>query len=81
MGEEKGSKVFYSWNIQPRINLNDWDVKDMGQLLQLVERYPLRKRAYEDVRLWLGENKGFSVKSMYEVLSSTNRPLFPNSVI
>lgn len=53
----------------------------MGQLLQLLERYPLGERACEDVRLWLGEEKGFSVKSMYEVLSRTNRPLFLNSII
>lgn len=47
------TNVLCSRNIQPRRNLNDWEVEDMGRLLDYLERYNIRNLEREDERLRL----------------------------
>lgn len=59
------SRVFWSWNIRPRRNLNDWEVEEMGSLLELLEHYEIGDEDMQDEMGWnLDEEKGFTVKSM-----------------
>lgn len=36
------SRVLCSWNIQLQWNLNDWEIGEMGWLINTLERYELR---------------------------------------
>lgn len=66
------SKVFCYWNIQPRRCLNDWEIEEMGCLLEMLDNYCLGDGAMPDEMLWcLDEAKRYSVKSMCEVLGSS----------
>lgn len=33
------SRVFCSWDLKPRRNLNDWEIEEMGHLMVVLERY------------------------------------------
>lgn len=63
------SRVFCSWNIKPRRNLNDWEIEEMGRLLEVLERAEIGDEGTRDELCWsLDEEKGFTVKSMYTAL-------------
>lgn len=67
------SRVFYSWNIQPRRNLNDWEIGEMGWLLEVLEGYEQGNIDLHDVYVWsLDVGKGFSIKTMYNALCPPN---------
>lgn len=51
------SKSLCSWNIQPRRNLNDWEIEEMGRLLNLLESYVLGERDLTDEMLSLDEER------------------------
>lgn len=54
----------------------------MGRLLDLLERYAIGERDVNDEMLWgLDEEKGFSVKSMYEELSCPSQLSFPGECV
>lgn len=35
------SRVFCSWDLKPRRNLNDWEIEEMGCLMDILEKYQL----------------------------------------
>lgn len=64
-------RVLCSWNIQPRRNLNEWEIGEMGRLMNVLEKYELRDAERQDELVWkLDEKNGFSVRSMYLALCS-----------
>lgn len=70
--------MFCSWNIQPRRCLNDWEIEEIERLFGLLDSYPLGEIGLPDEMKWRGdEDKGFSVRSMYEELNLSKRTLFP----
>lgn len=71
------TRLFYTWNIKPRRNLNDWEVEEMGRLLQTLGSYILGDIEQRDVMLWcIDEENGFFVKSIYHALCPPGRPFF-----
>lgn len=77
----KRSGSICSWNIEPRRNLNDWEIEEMGRLMESLERYELRGRGQSDEMIWiLDEDNGFSVKSMSEALRPSNQLSFPRDL-
>jgi len=76
------SMIFSSWNIQPRRNLNDWEIEEMGRLLTSLEGYSLGKGGQPDEMIWLLDvDNGFSVKSMFDGLCPSNQRLFPGTCV
>lgn len=41
-------RVLCSWNIQPRRCLNDWEIEEMGRLLELLDGYSFGERDMSD---------------------------------
>lgn len=63
------SRVFCSWNIQHRRNHNDWEIQEMGRLLETLECAKIVDEGTRDELCWsLDEEKGFTMKSMYTSL-------------
>lgn len=63
------SRVFCSWDLKPKRNLNDWEIEEMGRLLDVLNSYTVGDLELEDEMIWIqDEEGGFSVKSMYENL-------------
>lgn len=69
-----------SWNIQTRRSLNDWEIGEIGRLMDLLERYSLGDKELEDEMQWL-LNEGFSVKSMYGGLMQVSRSFLPGKCV
>lgn len=62
--------VFCSWDLKPMRNLNDWEVEEMGRLLDVLDSYTLRDPELEDEMSCVrDEEGGFIVKSMFDNLS------------
>lgn len=62
------SRVFCSWKIQPQRNLNDWEIGEMGWLIDSLERFELGYVDRLDELIWSLDENGFSVSSMYDAL-------------
>lgn len=76
------SRVFCSWNLPPKRNLNYWEVEQMGILLEMLDQYCLGDREVEDEQLWTYDSEqGFSVKSMYLASLTPASDPFPNKFI
>lgn len=76
------SRVWCSWNIQPRRNLNDWAIEEMGRLLALLEKCHMGDMDLHDERIWLlNKGKRFFVKSMYEALRVSAPISCPNKFV
>lgn len=76
------TRSFCLWNIQPRKNLNDWEIEEVGRLMDLLERYSLGARDSSDEMVWaLDEEQGFSVKTMYDGLICAGLPSFPSKCV
>lgn len=76
------SRVFSLWNIQPWRDPNDWEVEEMGKLLESHERYEMGDMELQDEMIWhLDEANGFSVKSMYLALCSKIVPSHPGECV
>lgn len=58
------TRVFCSWNLRPRRNVNDWELEEVSMLLELLEGYHLGS-CEEDERVWLLDmDTGFLVESL-----------------
>lgn len=58
--------------------LNDWEVEDMGRLLEILEECSLGDKEALDERLWLpDEEKDFFVKSFFQALTTGDADSFP----
>lgn len=51
------TRLFCSWNLHLRRNLNNWEVEEMGRLLELLESYHLGDSEVENERLWTLDSK------------------------
>lgn len=76
------SRSLCLWNIQPRRNLNDWEIEEMGRLMMSLDGYTLGDREQQDVMIWiLDVDNEFSVKTMYDGLCTSNHCLFPRTCV
>lgn len=41
-------RVLCSWDLKPRRNLNDWEIEEMGRLLEVLDAYPVGDPGLED---------------------------------
>lgn len=63
------SRVFCSWDLKPRRNLNDWEVEEIGRLMDTLVNSLVGDPELEDEMICISdEERGFTVKSMYETL-------------
>lgn len=54
---------------KPRRNLNDWEIEDIGRLVDLLDNYPLGDQEFDDEMIWISDvDHGFSITSMYDEL-------------
>lgn len=75
-------RVNCSWDLKPRRNLNDWEIEEMGQLLDILEKYPVGGQGLEDEMIWTpDEEGGFSVASMFDALKPQKPDLFPGMCV
>lgn len=57
---------------------HDWEIDDMGRLLDMLENYNLGNREMEDERVWVPDaQNSFSVKSLYLAMTREDSPQFP----
>lgn len=76
------SIVLCSWNLSPRRNLNDWEVEEMGRLLNLLENYSLGDRESEDELIWsIDTFSGFSVRSCFNAAPPASDTVFPHQLV
>lgn len=76
------SRVFCSWNLLLRRKLNDWEIKDMGGLMKILEAYNIGDRDREDALIWMpNEESGFSVKSLYASMEQDSEHIFPDHFV
>lgn len=61
-------------------NLNEWELEDIGSLLEILDGCELGDRETSDERVWvLNEDKGFSVRSLFQAMSSSTS-VFPGPI-
>lgn len=71
-------RVFCSWNLQLRRNLNDLEVEDMGRLFEILDDYSIGDRNLKDEHVWtLDKAGGFSVKSLCAAMDQDTAHHFP----
>lgn len=75
------TRFFCSWNLQLRINANDWEVDKISRLLTSLEAAQLGDRDLEDERVWNACKKWFSVKSFFHSFDQNGDINFPASFI
>lgn len=76
------SRAFCTWNVRLRRNLNDWEIDDMGRLLDILENCSLGNSELEDERVWVPDaQNGFLVRSIYLAMTHEDSPQFPTRLI
>lgn len=76
------TRVWCSWNIRPRRNLNDWEIEEMRRLMDTLEKSNLGDRVLQDERIWsLNEKYGFLIKFMYATMCILELASCPSNFI
>lgn len=65
------SRAFCSSDLKPKKNLNDWEIKEIGRLMDILKRYQVGDPDKEDDLIWIrDEDRGFLVLKFFDSIES-----------